>query len=497
MVAQLASIKFHDGLHSRLPGRGTGTAMIEAKLAQSLAWRDQFPLYQIYVDLKKAYNVLDREQTLNILVAYGVGPKMLRLQKHFWDTAKLVCHAGGKYGEPFNAKRGITQGGPLSSLMFNVCVDAIVREWLCQTLDKDIARDGIGNRVAKMLVAFYVNNGLVASCDPFWLQELFDILIGLFEWIGLFTNASKTKVMVCIPGQIREAYTDKEYAEYKSPTGAATNNKHQRIDCEVCGTSLAAGSYQNHLGTQHNVFQSMVLQREIVVNRLPVIYRAIKSTAVAKYICLVPRCGGKASTKWNFQQHFLDQHPRDLVYLPSKGTVPLPRCKRYGMQLERGALYGWHQHTQLCQNGWDKKVQHEATETARVALAQLFTAYGDELERVEEVFKYLGWLLAYDDNDTQAMQGNLKKACKSWGQVSHILRAENASPKVCGVFYKATVQAVLLFGSEMWKLCPLSLKSLEGFHIWAARCMAGKMPTMNPDGTWTYPSSRDVLKAVG
>jgi hypothetical protein len=166
------------------------------------------------------------------------------------------------------------------------------------------------------------------------------------------------------------------------------------------------------------------------------------------------------------------------------------------MQTERGALLGRHQHTQLCREGWDKKVQHEAAETARVALSQSFTAYGDELERVE-VFKYLGWLLAYDDNNTQAMQGNLKKARKSWGWVSRILRAENASPKVCGVFYIPIVQAVLLFGSETWKLSPLSLKSLEGFHIRAAYRMAGKMPTKNPDGTWTYPSSRDVLKAVG
>jgi hypothetical protein len=59
------------------------------------------------------------------------------------------------------------------------------------------------------------------------------------------------------------------------------------------------------------------------------------------------------------------------------------------MQTERGALYGWHLRTQLCQNEWDKKVHYEAAETARVALAHLFTAYGDELERVE-VFKYLG-----------------------------------------------------------------------------------------------------------
>jgi hypothetical protein len=208
MVARLSSVKFHDSLHGGLPGRGTGTTTIEAKLHQSLAWRDQCPLYQIYIDLKKAYDALDRERTLKILAAYGVGPKLLALQKHFWETATLVCRAGGNYGEPFGAERGVTLGGPLSSLMFNVCVNAVVREWLHQTLGEEAARDGLGDRVAEIMVAFYVDDGLIASRDPVWLQESFDVLIGLFERIGLFTNAAKTKAMVCIPGQIREGKTE-------------------------------------------------------------------------------------------------------------------------------------------------------------------------------------------------------------------------------------------------------------------------------------------------
>jgi hypothetical protein len=77
------------------------------------------------------------------------------------------------------------------------------------------------------------------------------------------------------------------------------------------------------------------------------------------------------------------------------------------MQTDIGALYGQYQHTGLCQEGWEKKFQHEAAETTRVALTQTFTAYRDTLERVE-VFKYLGRLLAYDDNNTQPMQANLK-----------------------------------------------------------------------------------------
>ncbi len=85
---------------------------------------DQRPLYQIYIDLKKSNDELDRERMLDILAAYEVRPKLLALQKHFWDTAKLVCRAGSNTREAFIAERGITQGGPLYSLMFNVCVDA-------------------------------------------------------------------------------------------------------------------------------------------------------------------------------------------------------------------------------------------------------------------------------------------------------------------------------------------------------------------------------------
>ena len=35
--------------------------------------------------------------------------------------------------------------------------------------------------MAQILVKFYVDDGLIASRDPVWLQESFDLLVGLFE----------------------------------------------------------------------------------------------------------------------------------------------------------------------------------------------------------------------------------------------------------------------------------------------------------------------------
>ena len=130
------------------------------------------------------------------------------------------------------------------------------------------------------------------------------------------------------------------------------------------------------------------------------------------------------------------------------------------------------------------------------AQEETFSAYGVELDQVE-VFKYLGRLLASDDNDSQAMRSNLKKARRCWSRISRVLRAENAEPRVCGMFYKATVQAILLFGSETWNLSPSAIKCLEGFHLRAARRMAGMQPRKKRDGTWTYPSSEEVLEKAG
>ena len=79
-----------------------------------------------------------------------------------------------------------------------------------------------------------------------------------------------------------------------------------------------------------------------------------------------------------------------------------------------------------------------------------------------------------------------------------VLRVENTSPRVYAMFYKATVQAVLLFGSETWNLTPDAMERFEGFHIQAAyRMTHTSKPRSNHAGKWTYPSSENVLNEVG
>jgi hypothetical protein len=83
MDLRLNAFDLHDSLHGCRHKRRTGTAGIEAKLAQQLAHLEQAPFYGVFLDLKKVFDSMDRERCLLILEGYGVGPRMIRLTWNF------------------------------------------------------------------------------------------------------------------------------------------------------------------------------------------------------------------------------------------------------------------------------------------------------------------------------------------------------------------------------------------------------------------------------
>ncbi len=135
--------------------------------------------------------------------------------------------------------------------------------------------------------------------------------------------------------------------------------------------------------------------------------------------------------------------------------------------------------------------------TSALALRCQFMVHRDALEKVE-VFKYLGRMMAQDDNDVQAVRHQLRKARGTWARVGQVLRSENATPRVAAKFYKAVVQAVLLYGSERWNLTKAILAWLEGFHVQAAyRMVQVHRPRPVAGNQWEYPKMSDVLEECG
>ena len=92
-------------------------------------------------------------------------------------------------------------------------------------------------------------------------------------------------------------------------------------------------------------------------------------------------------------------------------------------------------------------------EDDREVTARDFSAYGLPLDMVTS-FKYLGWVISAADNDWPTVVKNLTRSRKVGSRMSRILSREGAASQVSGFFFKAVVQAVLIFGAETWVVTP-------------------------------------------
>ena len=70
---------------------------------------------------------------------------------------------------------------PLFPTIFNVVVDAVVRRWLEVMVERAGEQNGRRREGRHQNALFYVDDSMVASSDPGWLQGDFSTLVGLFN----------------------------------------------------------------------------------------------------------------------------------------------------------------------------------------------------------------------------------------------------------------------------------------------------------------------------
>ena len=132
---------------------------------------------------------------------YGVGPREFRILRTYWSRMRMVARSGGYYGAAFMSVLGVTQGDPLLPTIFNVVVNALVRHWVLVMVEGAEEQGGRRKYGRHQNPLFYADDGMVTSSDPRWLKRAFSTLVGLFDRVGLWTNARKTDGMVCHPFQ--------------------------------------------------------------------------------------------------------------------------------------------------------------------------------------------------------------------------------------------------------------------------------------------------------
>ena len=164
----------------------------------------------------------------------------------------MVSRAGGYYGTAFQRARGVTQGDPLSPTIFNVVVDAVVRNWVTMVIASAEERGERGHEGRHKAALFYADDGMVAFPDSCCLQGAFNTLVGLFDRVGLRTNVRKTVSVVCLPCQAAGNQSEAAYGIQITGEGPTYRECHKgRVNCRECGEEMTLGSMAINMMTQH------------------------------------------------------------------------------------------------------------------------------------------------------------------------------------------------------------------------------------------------------
>jgi hypothetical protein len=174
----------------------------------------------------------------------------------------MVYRAAGNYGTAFKAGRGDTQGGPISAKLFNILVNAVMREWVRQLKeDRDYEEGELAVLTTTFFEIFYVNEVYLASRDAVFLQHVLTLLVDLFQRVGLQTNTSKTQTMICTPSRIRTQLPTKSYRRIQRGRVTAAEWNSRDVQCYQCGKGMKAGSLGCHLAEVHDIYEQTVVTR--------------------------------------------------------------------------------------------------------------------------------------------------------------------------------------------------------------------------------------------
>jgi ribosomal protein L34E len=123
-------------------------------------------------------------------------------------------------------------------------VDAVIRDWYHK-----LEMHGMADMVKAI---FYADDGHLYSTNADALQLATDLIVELFERMGLQTNPAKTKIMICAPTPHTTKICTPSYkrrmlnADREATNLTYSARKRQQIECDICQATLQERSLHRH-----------------------------------------------------------------------------------------------------------------------------------------------------------------------------------------------------------------------------------------------------------
>lgn len=268
--------------------RSTSDQIFTMKQILIGAYEYEIPTQMLFVDFKAAYDSIIKEKMYEALRVMGIPRKIIRLVKMTLNDTRCAVKINGEISESFEVKRGVRQGDPLSTLLFNAALELTIRK-------SGINRSGTLLNKSHQCLA-YADDILLIARSRKKLEEVAGDLFKTAKQIGLQINKSKTKYMELKnkQGENRqnnlrvqmgeEGVQEFEEVEEYMYLGVLITNKckeEREIDLRIAKGSRCAGSV-NRIIRSKNVSRNTKLRIYKTILRPTVLYSSETWTMTKK-----------------------------------------------------------------------------------------------------------------------------------------------------------------------------------------------------------------------
>ena len=160
-------------------------------------------LFCLFIDYKKAFDMVWREGLWYKLVRDNVNGKILKVIRSMYDNVKSCVMVDQQMTDTFICNMGVRQGENLSPLLFAFYVNDIQKTFIEQDCTYLNFSDEFLNSYLKLLVLMYADDTVIL-CDS--KQSINQALTALYSYCSdwkLKVNCSKTKIVVFSRGKVQ------------------------------------------------------------------------------------------------------------------------------------------------------------------------------------------------------------------------------------------------------------------------------------------------------
>lgn len=168
-------------------GRGTADQIFTLKMIQNNSYEQNLGLHLLFIDFKQAYDSIIRSKLYEYLENLGVPQKLvnlIRLTLHRIASNVLV---EGSLSKSFTSRQGLKQGDPLSTVLFNLMLEDILRKAGLNT-------KGMIYHCRHQVIA-YTDDVTLITRSKRELQVVLNKFVDTAKTYGLIINTAKTKYM--------------------------------------------------------------------------------------------------------------------------------------------------------------------------------------------------------------------------------------------------------------------------------------------------------------